>query len=560
MEEVADVPYEGVIGWLLCRRMLPEDYHLRLKGAPLQQAQQKRMQQQQQQQQRQQQQQQQQQRGLELLQCVCFCAAGMAAHINLALEKPPESPEASQFVKERKECHFGFKEINSLVEILQKEGAAEGILAKAFGSAVYRQWRRLQRTFQQQNLHLADISRALARAANVLVPAQQKTLQQKQRMLADSEKKEQQLQQAAAAAEEVYRQLCTKYGIEEAAAGDPLLLQKQLQVYVHRKLPVRLQQAQQLLQQQGEQLLSFYQSFAAYATSGAPLKEGGGPLLPLLRLVAAEGNMAVAAAAAAAPEIPLLQQQLQQQQQQQQDAEAAAHIEIQQQGEEGAPQEGAPAADTRGWIVEEGIEDSSSSSSSSSSSNSSSSSSSSSSIKDTLLGNDTIRRQLLLELMELRGFLYSRVLQSAAAANSSKSKQQQQQQQQNWQETTFLPSELQRKKEELLGYQDCVEQLQELLGGAETLQLLQLLHNQAALDSLSNEVAAARAACQKPLSAAKEQRRKQATLKSEVAAATAALEKQRRELQQLQELLQQQMASAICRKVRITGIPRERLP
>ncbi|CDJ41777.1 hypothetical protein, conserved [Eimeria tenella] len=539
MDEVADVPYEGVIGWLLCRRMLPEDYHVRLKGALLQQAQpQKRMQQQQQQQQQQQ---------LELPQCLCFCAAGMTAHINLALEKPPESPEACRFIKERKECHFGYKEINSLVEILQKEGATEGILAKAFGSAVYRQWRRLQRTFQQQNLHLADISRALARAANVLVPAQQKTLQQKQRMLADSEKKEQQLQQAAAAAEEVYRQLCTKYGIEEAAAADPLLLQKQLQVYVHRKLPVRLQQAQQLLQLQGEQLLSFYHSFAAYATSGALSKEGEAPLLPLLRLVAAEGNMAVAAAAAAAPEIALLQQQLQQQQQQQ-DAQSAVQIEIQQQGEEGAPQEGAPAADTRDWIVEEGIEDSSSSSSSSSSS-----------IKDTLLGNDTIRRQLLLELMELRGFLYSRVLQSAAATNSSKNKQQQQQQQ-NWQETTSLPSELQRKKEELLGYQDCVEQLQELLGGAETLQLLQLLHNQAALDSLSNEVAAARAACQKPLSAAKEQQRKQATLKSEVAAATAALEKQRRELQQLQELLQQQMATAICRKVRITGIPRERLP
>lgn len=32
MEEVADVPYEGVVGWLLCRRLLPEDYHQRLKG------------------------------------------------------------------------------------------------------------------------------------------------------------------------------------------------------------------------------------------------------------------------------------------------------------------------------------------------------------------------------------------------------------------------------------------------------------------------------------------------------------------------------------------------
>lgn len=32
MEEVADVPYEGVVAWLLCRRLLPEDYHQRLKG------------------------------------------------------------------------------------------------------------------------------------------------------------------------------------------------------------------------------------------------------------------------------------------------------------------------------------------------------------------------------------------------------------------------------------------------------------------------------------------------------------------------------------------------
>ena len=32
MEEAADVPYEGVVSWLLCRRLLPEDYHQRLKG------------------------------------------------------------------------------------------------------------------------------------------------------------------------------------------------------------------------------------------------------------------------------------------------------------------------------------------------------------------------------------------------------------------------------------------------------------------------------------------------------------------------------------------------
>ena len=344
-------------------------------------------------------------------------------------------------------------------------------------------------------------------------------------------KKQQQLQQTAAAAQDSYEQLCLKYGLDAAAAADPLLLQQQLQVYVHRKLPLRLQRAEQLLQQPGAELLSFYRSFVAYITGAptgrGPPKEGQGAPLPLLSLISMKGNISLEEAAAVALDIPILQQQLQQQHQQ--DA-TAVHIEVQQQGDEEGPSDsgGAPAGDTICWVVEEGVEDGSSSSSSSDSSSSSSSSSS----VDTLLGNAAVRRQLLLELTELRAFLYSRVLQSAAANGSSSRKKQQQQQQQQWQQNTFLPEELQRSEAtvpshaqplnlrpsiaaggetdsrsaaaftpaaagaltpaaafadaagllQLLGWRDCIEELLDLLGGAETLQLLQLLQNDRAFN------------------------------------------------------------------------------
>lgn len=505
MDEVADIPYEGVVGWLLCRRLLPEDYHQRLKG--------------------------------------------MTAHVQAALQQPLGTPEATALIDERKGSPFGYNEVNKLVQILAKEGGADGLFSKAFGSAAYRQWRRLQRTFQQQNLHLADISRAVCRAANALVPSHQRNLQQKRRLVLECIKKQQQLQQASTAAQESYRQLCVKYGLDAAVATDPLLLQQQLRVYVHRKLPVRLQRVELLLQQDGSQLLSFYRSFVAYSI-GKPPQQRQEKLLPLLCLISVKGNISLKEAATAAADIPVLQQQLQHLQHQQQEA-AAAQIVIQQQGEEegsGEP-EGPPPDETISWIVEEGVEDPNN--------RSNSDSSSSSSLTESLLCNGAVRRELLLELTELRAFVYSRISQSDATKSNGSRKQQQQQQ---WKQNTFLPQELQKDERTLLGWRQSIEELHELLGGAETHQLLQLLQSDTAFNRVLNELLAARALVQKPLSAAKQQQARQATLESEVASAAATLEKQRRDLQQLLRLLQETINTAVGRKVRITGISRDRLP
>ncbi|XP_026192448.1 CDK5 regulatory subunit-associated protein 3 [Cyclospora cayetanensis] len=499
MEDVADVPYEGVVGWLLCRRLLPEDYHQRLKG--------------------------------------------MTAHVNAALETPPESQEAAKLIAEKKGGPFGYREVEELVQILMKEGGSEGLFSKAFGSAMYRQWRRLQRTFQQQNLHLADLSRALTKTANMLVPTQQKILQQKQRLLSDCIKKQQLLKQSAASSQEAYVQLCLKYGLEEAAATDPLLLQQQLFEYVNRELPLRLRRAEALIRQQGAELLAFYRSFVAFSTSENTSKEARNDSLPLLALLSEMGNVLLAEAAAAAPEIPVLQQQVQDD-----TAAAAVQIEIQQQGDEGglSDLDDLPADHTC-WIVEEGE----------GTWNGSSATDSSSNITDSLLGSAAVRRQLLLELTELRGFLYARIVQNPAAAASSSKKQQLRQQ---WQQHNVLPEELQKSHDTLLRLRDSLEELHELLGGAETVQLLQLLQNERARNKVLNELMAARAQAQKPLSAAKEQQRREASLSSEMEAAAALLDKQRGELQQLVKLLHERMATAVNRKVRITGIPRDRLP
>lgn len=37
MAETVSINYEGVAPWLLCRRMLPEDHHRRLRGESLSQ-------------------------------------------------------------------------------------------------------------------------------------------------------------------------------------------------------------------------------------------------------------------------------------------------------------------------------------------------------------------------------------------------------------------------------------------------------------------------------------------------------------------------------------------
>ncbi|KAL8450221.1 hypothetical protein Emed_002617 [Eimeria media] len=574
MDETADVPYEGVVSWLLCRRLLPEDYHQRLKG--------------------------------------------MTAYIREALQQQQqqqtEDPEVLAFLEEKKGGPFGYSEVEKLVELLAKNKATDGLFSKAFGSASYRQWRRLQKTFQQQNLHLADVSRALCSAANGLVPSHQKNLQQKQRLISDCIKRQQQLQETATAAQESYQQLCLNYGLQQETAGDPQLLQQQLQVYVHRKLPLRLQRAEQLLQQPGADLLSFYRSFISFSAGSLNKQEEEGQApLPLLALLSVKGNMSLEEAAAAAPGISLLQQQLQQQQQQQQEAAKALEIEIQQQGDEGATEDPKQSQVDEAvcWVVEEGVNDSSSSSSSSSNS----SSSSSKGLNESVLSNGVIRRQLLLELTELNAFLYSRILQSGGAANGSGNRKQQQQQQQQWQQNAFLPQELQKEENTrslrcwvaaavaaaavvaaacflaaaavsaavvaaacfltaaaiaaaaivgaaaaLLGWRDSLEELQELLGGAETLQLLQLLQNDRAFNRVLRELLTARALVQKPLSAAKQQKSKQSALEGEVTAAAAALDKQRRDLQELHRLLQDRMTTAVGRKVRITGLPRDRLP
>ena len=47
---------------------------------------------------------------------------GITAHINEALQKPPESRQASLFVSERKDIRFGYREVETLVELLAKEG------------------------------------------------------------------------------------------------------------------------------------------------------------------------------------------------------------------------------------------------------------------------------------------------------------------------------------------------------------------------------------------------------------------------------------------------------
>ncbi|KAL8270112.1 hypothetical protein Esti_005966 [Eimeria stiedai] len=500
MDEIAEVPYEGVVSWLLCRRLLPEDYHQRLKG--------------------------------------------MTAYIREALQQqPPEHPEVAAFLEEKKRGPFGYLEVEKLVQLLAREKATDGLFSKAFGSASYRQWRRLQQTFQQQNLHLADVSRALCSAANGIVPSHQKSLQQKQRLISDCIKRQQQLRETASAALESYQQLCSNYGLHAEAAADPQLQQQQLQVYVHRKLPLRLERAEQLLQQPGADLLSFYRSFIAFSAGSSNREEGQAPL-PLLALLSVKGNMSLEEAAAAAPGILVLQQQLQQQQQQ--EAAKALEIEIQQQGDEGAF-EGSKQShvdEAVCWVVEEGVDDSSNSSSNNSSS-SSSSSGSSKGLNVSLLSNGVIRRQLLLELTELKAFLYSRILQSGGASNCSSNRKQQQQQ---WQQNAFLPQELQKEETTLLGWRESLEELQELLGGAETLQLLQLLQSDRAFNRVLHELLTARALVQKPLSAAKQQKSKQSALEGEVTAAAAALEKQRRELQELHRLLQDRMTAAVGRK------------
>ncbi|KAL8435166.1 hypothetical protein ACSSS7_002645 [Eimeria intestinalis] len=506
MDETADVPYEGVVSWLLCRRLLPEDYHQRLKG--------------------------------------------MTAYIREALQQqPPEDAEVAAFLEEKKGAPFGYNEVEQFVRLLAKEKATDGLFSKAFGSASYRQWRRLQQTFQQQNLHLADVSRALCSAANGLVPSHQKNLQQKQRLISDCIKRQQQLQETAIAAQESYQQLCSNYGLHAEAAADPQLLQQQLQVYVQRKLPLRLERAQQLLQKPGADLLSFYRSFIAFSSGSSQKEEAP---LPLLAMLSVKGNTSLEEAAAAAPGILVLQQQLRQQKQQQ-EAAKALEIEIQQQGDEGASEDSKQSHVDEAvcWVVEEGADDSGSSSTSTSSSNSSSSTSSKG-LNESVLSNGVIRRQLLLELAELSAFLYSRILQSGGAFNGTSNRKQQQQQ---WQQNAFLPQELQKEQSTLLGWRESLEELRELLGGAETLQLLQLLQSDRAFNRVLRELLTARALVQKPLSAAKQQKSKQSVLEGEVAAAAAALEKQRRELQDLHRLLQDRMTAAVGRK---RGTPGER--
>ncbi|OEH79724.1 hypothetical protein cyc_04452 [Cyclospora cayetanensis] len=361
MEDVADVPYEGVVGWLLCRRLLPEDYHQRLKGV-----------------------------WIRPCALVLSFESGMTAHVNAALETPPESQEAAKLIAEKKGGPFGYREVEELVQILMKEGAVAAFAA-----------------------YISTTEPTLGRS--VSGPYK------------DS-------QHAGA------------YATEDSTAETTIAL----------------------IRQQGAELLAFYRSFVAFSTSENTSKEARNDSLPLLALLSEMGNVLLAEAAAAAPEIPVLQQQVQDD-----TAAAAVQIEIQQQGDEGglSDLDDLPADHTC-WIVEEGE----------GTWNGSSATDNSSNITDSLLGSAAVRRQLLLELTELRGFL------------------------------------------------------------------------------VLNELMAARAQAQKPLSAAKEQQRREASLSSEMEAAAALLDKQRGELQQLVKLLHERMATAVNRKVRITGIPRDRLP
>ncbi|CBZ55044.1 conserved hypothetical protein [Neospora caninum Liverpool] len=530
-----DVPYQKVADWLLCRRQIADNWAQLLKAAH--------------------------------------------AHVAEAVTQGVGDEKAAQefLKKNRDELHY--LKIKELVSILsQSSSASVSLLSLSFGSSPFRRWRALQRAMEKGNLHILDMSRWLSRHLNDNIPVLQRSIQTKQKQIADGGKRKQELQRAAQEAECTYTTLCEKYGIRSAAeSGAPEpgrladVLEQQVLVHVCKLLPERLNEAEKLLRAEGPAIVEVYRRFRAYqrgeesgphASSSTPsaLEADDDSCLPMLRFVTVHGNAPATLALKLVDAEDADKRERTREgettvqsaagEDQKRTPEGAGLIEIEAEGEEGHAAEGTGASSAGESQIEAITVDGDGHLAGGAGSAS-------------LFESRICRRALLDDVNELHAFLFQR-LEECGDDGSGRGKKGGGKKSggpgAGVAHLTSLPEKLVIPAGQLEAWLKTCMAVEDLLGGRETLDLLQLKQSETQMSKIVSQFALTRRNVRKSLNAAGQLERRMADLQDEIKDEQSKLNALKAEARELRTALEAALGAVVKgAKVTLVGIQPDKL-
>ncbi|EPR60904.1 hypothetical protein TGME49_310630 [Toxoplasma gondii ME49] len=502
-----DVPYQKVADWLLCRRQVADNWAQLLKAAH--------------------------------------------AHVAEAVTQGVGDEQVAQEFLQKNKDELHYLKIKELVSILsQSSQASASLLSLSFGCSPFRRWRALQRAMEKGNLHILDMSRWLSRHLNDNIPVLQRSIQAKQKQITDGGKRKQELQRAAQEAECAYTALCDKYGIRPGSgpAEEGRLeeaLKKQILVHVSKLLPERLKEAEKLLVAEGPAIIEMYRRFRVYQRGEASEAASESPedFLPMLRFVAAHGNApATVALKLVDPEGACKEDiQIQRAESGGREKEAAClGIEVEDHGE-GDRETGASAeAQIEVITVEEGEETGG---------------------EVSLFESRLCRRALLDDVHELHAFLYQRLKECEEdGSRGKKSVGKKAGHTAGVAQLTSLPEELVVPAGQLGTWLKACQMVEELLGGRETLDLLQLRQSETQMSKLVSLFSLTRRNVRKSLSAAVQLERRLTEQQGEIKEEQNKLNALKAEARELRKALEEALETVVKgAKVTLVGIQPDKL-
>ncbi|PFH34062.1 hypothetical protein BESB_072140 [Besnoitia besnoiti] len=532
IQQQLDVPCQKVADWLLCRRQLAENWVQLLKAAH--------------------------------------------AHVEeAAAQGVGEEKAAEEFLKENRH-ELNYLKIKELVSILSQSPQSSGVsvLGLSFGSALLRRWRALQRAMERGNLHIVDMSRWFCRHLHDGIPALQRSIQGKQKQISDGGKRKQELLRTAQEAESAHAALCEKYGIPSAAGGHSGSLalsdlEERILLHVNQVLPGRLNQVEDLLVAEGAAMVEVYRRFRAYQRSQNVLERGekvpapgpegsedGDGFLPMLRFVARRGNAPAAEALRALASSADSRAHEERGNKREAKTEgvgesAAFSIEVEAEGEGAGNREDSHRRPTAS-AHDSGVEILSVEADGQA-------------CAASLFESRLCRRALLDDVAELHAFLYQRLEESDQGGGAGRGKKASGKKAAGSAagavtQLTSLPEDLSISESQLDAWLGTCTTVEGLLGGRETLELLQLKQSQAHMAKLVSQFAQARSSAWKPRGAAAQLDKRVAELQTEMKEEQSKLSALKAEARGLRKAIEEALGVVVKgTKVTLVGMQPDKL-
>ncbi|XP_039750640.1 CDK5 regulatory subunit-associated protein 3 isoform X2 [Pararge aegeria] len=197
--------------------------------------------------------------------------------INSAIQDMPAHEDIAALLTG---SHINYFHCLKIIEILKETEADTKNLFGRYGSQRMKDWQDLVRSYEKDNLYLAEAAQIFVRNINYEIPGFKKQIAKEEQMQTDCEKKHSDYLKNEASSKSEFMALCKQLGIK----GDK----------IKRELVERLQELPEIYDKIGESLkplqpaIDLYSAFTKYI-----LGDQASDLLPLLQYVVQHGNTTV---------------------------------------------------------------------------------------------------------------------------------------------------------------------------------------------------------------------------------------------------------------------------